>query len=182
MAETAFIVRVPEAEARFGGLRSRFDPGAALGVPAHVTVLVPFMPPSWVDATVRAGAAAAIGEGTPPFDVAFRQAQRWPETAWLAPEPAAPFIALTRALAARFPAYPPYGGRHAHIVPHLTLADGSAAGAATAHAEAVALLRAGGALHARCHQVELIENSTGIWRTMCIFALGKSDRPMADSA
>jgi hypothetical protein len=37
MAQTAFIVRVPEAERHVGDLRDRFDPSARLGVPAHIT-------------------------------------------------------------------------------------------------------------------------------------------------
>jgi hypothetical protein len=40
MAESAFIVRVPEAEACVSELRNRFDASVRLGVPAHITVLV----------------------------------------------------------------------------------------------------------------------------------------------
>jgi 2'-5' RNA ligase len=180
MAESAFIVRVPEAELRFGALRARFDPSAAQGVPAHVTILVPFMPAHWIDRRVLARAAEAWA-GVPPFDVVFERVGRWPETAWLAPEPAAPFAALTRALVERFPAYPPYGGQHAGIVPHLTLADGSADAAAQAQDAAEALLRQGGPLRARCGAIDLIENSLGIWRTMGAFALGAPLPPTAES-
>jgi hypothetical protein len=48
MAETALIVRVPEAETRVQSLRGRFDPVSRLGVPAHVTVLFPFMAPEHI--------------------------------------------------------------------------------------------------------------------------------------
>ena len=44
----------------------------------------------------------------------------------LVPEPAGPFVELTRALVAAFSAYPPYGGRHEEIVPHLTVATADA--------------------------------------------------------
>ncbi|HEX9447459.1 MAG TPA: hypothetical protein VF920_05740 [Dongiaceae bacterium] len=35
---------VPEAEALVGALRARFDPSASQCVPAHVTLLYPFLP------------------------------------------------------------------------------------------------------------------------------------------
>jgi 2'-5' RNA ligase len=171
MADSALIVPVPEAEGRFGTLRAHFDPSAAQGVPPHVTLLVPFMPPRWIDAGV-ARTIGAVVAGVAPFEVVFGRVGRWPETVWLAPEPSAPFVALTQALVACFPAYPPYGGRHPRVVPHLTLADGSAAGAASAARAAQRLLDADGPLRARCVEVALIENSDGIWRTMRTFALG----------
>ena len=52
MSETALIVKVPEAEPLVGGLRDRFDPVARLGVPAHVTILYPFMPVAAIDAAI----------------------------------------------------------------------------------------------------------------------------------
>lgn len=39
MAESAFIVPVPEAEPHAAHLRERYDPVALLGVPAQVTLL-----------------------------------------------------------------------------------------------------------------------------------------------
>jgi len=52
MAESAFAVNVPEAEPYVGALRERFDPSAALGVPAHITVLYPFMSPEKISEAV----------------------------------------------------------------------------------------------------------------------------------
>jgi len=49
---------------------------------------------------------------------------RFPEVAWLAPEPSEPFTALTDLIAARFPDYPPYEGTHDVVIPHLTVAEG----------------------------------------------------------
>jgi len=62
MAESAFIVRVPEAEPRVGALRERFDASVRLGVPAHITVLVPFMSPERISAAVLAEAQVALDE------------------------------------------------------------------------------------------------------------------------
>ena len=84
-------------------------------LPPHVTVLVP-----------SPGEVAEIGDVLAPFgrfDVTFSRLERLPEILWLAPELAEPFVAMTEALVARFPDYPPYGGIHDRIVPHLTVAQ-----------------------------------------------------------
>lgn len=47
-AETALIVPVPEAEPLVGRHRRILDHSAPWGVPAHVTVLYPFLPPDRV--------------------------------------------------------------------------------------------------------------------------------------
>ena len=52
--ETALVVTVPEAEDAVGAYRSRLDPAAAWGVPAHITVLYPFAPPVRVAAVLPA--------------------------------------------------------------------------------------------------------------------------------
>jgi hypothetical protein len=44
-AESAVLVPVPEAERGVSGHRNRLDRAAVWGVPAHVTVLYPFVPP-----------------------------------------------------------------------------------------------------------------------------------------
>lgn len=42
--ETALLLRVPGAESAVGRHRGRLDRAAADGIPAHVTVLHPFVP------------------------------------------------------------------------------------------------------------------------------------------
>src|SRR5262245_49753370 len=124
MAQSAFIVAVPEAEERVHSLRLRFDPVAKLGVPAHVTVLYPFMDPALMNSVVLAQAAEAIA-GVRGFDFSLERVERFPGVAYLAPEPSAAFVRLTNMLASRFPDCPPYGGRFGTVVPHLTVAHGS---------------------------------------------------------
>lgn len=122
MSETALIVLVPEAEQLVRRHRLRFDPSAAVGVPAHVTVLYPFRP-IVDDATSRTVAGLAAGVST--FDVHFTTVGRFAgDVVYLAPEPAAPFRRLTAGATAAFPDCPPYGGTVADPVPHLTVADG----------------------------------------------------------
>jgi len=102
--------------------------GPSNGVPAHITLLAPC--PADEDG-IR-----AVLDGTPAFDVDFREVRRFTEfvpTLYLAPEPAEPFLRMTRALVARFPAWLPYGGVHGDsVIPHLTVAQGPVEDAAEA--------------------------------------------------
>ena len=122
--QTGVVVPVPAAEPLVSAWRARFDRSAPLGVPAHITVLYPFLARECVDATVLAELAElcrAVGR----VEVTFRRTGWFDEThvLWLDPEPAAPFVALTRALAGRWPQARPYGGVHHEVVPHLTVAE-----------------------------------------------------------
>jgi len=171
MSQTAFIVRIPEANGYVNDLRERFDPSAALGVPAHITVLSPFMPPEQISEVVRATIARSLAQFAP-FPFALRRVGRFPATAWLMPEPADPFIALTNALVTAFPQFPPYGGAHARVVPHLTVADGDAANAAIAERELGRLLKSRGSVQSTCSAVTLLENSSGRWEELHVFELG----------
>jgi 2'-5' RNA ligase len=118
---TALLAVVPEVEAVVGAHRTRFDASAAAGVPAHVTVLVPFLAEEQVDGPVDAALRAIIG-AHPPIVVTFAGFGRFPHVLYLRPEPDQPFRALTEALAARWPETPPYGGQFDDVVPHLTVA------------------------------------------------------------
>ena len=126
--ESAVVIPVPEAEAAVGPHRGRLDPFAAWGVPAHVTVLAPFVPPGAItDAAIEALGAAVASVAA--FDCEFA-GTRWfgDRVLWLAPEPAQPFRALTSAVSAAFPGFLPYQGIHAEVVPHLTIGFSEARG------------------------------------------------------
>src|SRR4051812_19796364 len=87
--ESAIIVpvNVPVALAR---LRDRMDPSAADGVPAHVTLIYPFMPPGALSDDVRRTIERIIA-AEPSFRVSFSTMARWPNVVYLPPEPADPF-------------------------------------------------------------------------------------------
>jgi 2'-5' RNA ligase len=168
--ETAFIVHVPEAEAHVASLRDRFDASVHLGVPAHITVLVPFMAPGQVTRSVLARIQGALSQ-VPSFAFSLSRVGRFPATAYLAPEPPEPFIALTKALVHRFPEFPPFRGEHESIVPHLTVANGDASEAAVAATELEGVIRSKGPISSFCSSVSLLENSSGLWREMHVFPL-----------
>lgn len=181
VAASAFIVRVPEAEQCVGALRERYDASVKLGVPAHITLLMPFMPPGRIDSEVLRRAQAAL-DLVPSFAFTLSKVARFPATTYLAPEPAEPFIALTRSLVHSFPDHPPFGGEHDAIIPHLTVAHGSAAEAEVAAKELAAAVQAHGPIHGRCASVTLLENSSGRWQEMHGFTLpaGEQGGAMTD--
>jgi len=115
----AIKVRLPRDLERF---RVAHVQNAALGVPAHVTLVYPFVPAEQLDAAVRRRIARAVAS-QPPFSFRLSTVRRWPNTLYLAVDPAAPFEAMVRSIVAAFPEYPPYGGAFPYV-PHVTLAEG----------------------------------------------------------
>ncbi|MFE7313641.1 2'-5' RNA ligase family protein [Streptomyces sp. NPDC057555] len=120
---TGLIVRIPEAEQAVRAWRERFDPSARAGVPAHVTVLFPFLDESRIDARVRSALAGVLGDFRA-FDLRFENCGRFPGVLYVIPGPDAQLRRLTEAIADRWPEAPPYGGQFTEVVPHLTVADG----------------------------------------------------------
>jgi hypothetical protein len=174
MHETALIVRVPEAEALVADLRARWDPSAAEGVPAHVTVGVPFLSLRDLGEAGLARLTAAL-RSVAAFDFTLARVGRFERTAWLAPGPAAPFIALTKAVMVAFPDWLPYGGAHDTLVPHLSAADGDAEAAGLAAAELASRLARQGPVRSRCTAVEVLENRGPRWAS--VHRIDLPDRP-----
>jgi hypothetical protein len=115
-------VELPAAEAVVERWRERGDPVSPRGVPAHVTVLYPFVTPP-LDDHVLAGVAEVVVRH-PTFTATFRHTERFGDRVlYLVPEPVEPFLALTCSLVARFPDHPPYAGEVAidDLRPHCTV-------------------------------------------------------------
>lgn len=120
--ESALVVLVPEAEAVVRSVRDRYDPAAAVGMPAHITLLYPFKPPHEIGAAVLDALRQCLARYAP-FHFSLAVTRRFPGVLYLAPEPDEPFRRLTLAIWDRYPETPPYGGRHSDIVPHLCVAQ-----------------------------------------------------------
>ena len=116
---------VPPAEPVVGIHRARLDPAADRGVPAHVTILYPFVAPDRIDDAVLRALRRAVAT-VDPFEASWVRTD-WFEQGvlWLAPEPAEPFRRLTVAVVREFPDHPPFGGVHPKIIPHLTVGNGA---------------------------------------------------------
>jgi 2'-5' RNA ligase len=171
MSDSAFLIRVAEAEPRVGALRDRFDPSARLGVPAHITLLYPFMSAELVSNGVLSD-VRGIATSMPEFSFALKQVRRFPGYVYLAPEPVVPFIALIDALARAFPDYPLYRGQYPAIVPHLTVARVDEPEQSRIETELVQSLAGSTGISARCREMTLMENSSGRWQVMQVFPLG----------
>lgn len=104
-------------------LRRQHVGSATVGVPAHATLLHPFIEPEDLGPSVRRR-LRQVAAGHAPFD--YRQASlaEWPDAIYVAVEPVAPFVRLHRDLQAAFPDWPIYGaGADFEFEPHITVAD-----------------------------------------------------------
>lgn len=173
--QSGLIVEVPESEAAVGRYRDALDGSARLGVPAHITVLFPFMPPHQIDATIlaRLQQLFALEE---PFDVELTRTSWFDrDILWLAPQDPQPFRTLTRHVFSAFPGFPPFAGQFADVVPHLTVAHGG--DPAQMHAAERAV---GGMLpiHGRVERVTLMTQTEagGAWDRAATFPLAALHR------
>jgi 2'-5' RNA ligase len=123
MPRTALIVEVPEAEPLVKEWRAKHDWSAQHGVPAHITLLFPFVPTERIDDRLHHDLRTLFW-AHPTFSFSLSHVARFPEVAWLAPDPAEPFKALIEAISSQYPEHPPYEGIHDEVIPHLTVAEG----------------------------------------------------------
>jgi 2'-5' RNA ligase len=119
--ESAVILPIPEVEPVVARLRGKYDPSARLGVPAHVTLLYPFYPPPLPDREITT--LQGLCRSIEAFAFSFTEVRRFPATVYLHPDREETFTQITRLFIKTWPDCKPYGGAHADIVPHLTVAD-----------------------------------------------------------
>jgi 2'-5' RNA ligase len=120
-AETALLIEVPAAEPIVGYHRARLDPNAALGIPAHITVLAPFMPAARLD-DVTLARLATLCAAVEAFDFELDHVGWFGTTVlWLGPRDPLPFRRLTELVFGAFPEFPPFEGQFDDVVPHLTV-------------------------------------------------------------
>jgi hypothetical protein len=155
-AATTLIVPVPSADGLLAE-SSRED-----GLPAHITLLYPFLTARAIGGETEQTLGALLGE-IPAFDFELSEVGRFPGVVYLAPEPAAPFVALTRALVERWPERQPYGGAYEEIIPHLTVAYGETVPSGLAERLP---------LTARVEEVWLMSRAGGRWVRRSAFPLG----------
>jgi 2'-5' RNA ligase len=127
MAATALIVPFEQADPLLLRWRRAHTTDGAEGMPAHVTLIYPFVD----DVQLVAGQVSELRgvlAAFTPFDVRFTSFGRFdrpPSVLYLKPEPAKPFMDMVDAIVDRFPTKPPYGGEFDTVVPHLTVAQTS---------------------------------------------------------
>ena len=171
--QTALIVPIAAAEPVVAEHRQRLDPAAAWGVPAHVTVLFPFLPPARLTDSVLDRLDLAL-RSVPAFDCVLGRT-RWfgDDVLWLAPDPDDSFRRLTAAVWLAFPECPPYQGAHPEPVPHLTIGDRRGGASVDALRSAQTAVSPELPILAAVHAVLLMEGTEApdSWRTVREFTL-----------
>lgn len=168
MKSSGLVLLLPELVPVIDDLRARHDPAARQGMPAHVTVLYPFMAPAKLGPPKRRRLAEAIARSGP-MELTFSRIGRFPEVLWLAPEPVEPIVALVRSIVAAFPAYPPYGGQFESIIPHVTVAQGEGLDLGALEPELRARLAR--PVTCRVDSVALFTTERRVWREIDRFPL-----------
>lgn len=166
--QSAVLIPVPQADAVVGRWRYEHDPVAAAGVPAHVTLVVPWLPPDEIEQADLAELEEELAD-VRAFDFTLSRIDWFGRRVlWVAPEPAEPFLKLTHRLAERFHT-PPWEDEFDEVIPHLTVAHASdgvelvpvAADVATrlpldCRAEEVWVMVGGGARWELRHRISLV--------------------------
>jgi hypothetical protein len=135
--ETALLLPVPTAGPAVSRHRARLDEAARDGVPAHITVLYPFLPPAGIGEPLLASPRKLFA-GIAAFEFTLDQVGWFgEEVVWLGPRDPAPFTALTALVCAAFPSCPPYGGQSPEVIPHLTIGQAGRPQALRAAVESV---------------------------------------------
>ena len=102
--QSGLIVEIPEAEPAVARHRDRLDANALLGVPAHITVLFPFMPPKTIGPLALTELEHLFAEVSR-FRFRLDHTDWFGDDAlWLAPRDPGPFRALTHRVFQAFPA------------------------------------------------------------------------------
>jgi 2'-5' RNA ligase len=137
-------------------------------VPAHITVLYPFVPPDEVDQPVCDAITEVLAVHSA-FDFALTSVHQFPDgVLYLAPEPAEPFAVITQELARRWPEHPPYGGAYSAVIPHLSVATVNGDSAGDLEAELSRSLP----VHTRADAVWLMEGQRDDrWAIRAVFPL-----------
>ncbi|HEY2141851.1 MAG TPA: 2'-5' RNA ligase family protein [Solirubrobacteraceae bacterium] len=158
---TTLIVPVPAAE----DLLQKSAREA--GIPAHITLLYPFLNARTIDEETESTLASLLREVSS-FDFSLSEIGRFPGVVYLAPDPATPFVELTRSLAEHWPDHQPYGGAFQEIIPHLTVAHGAPIPGGLSERLPV---------RARAEEVWLMSRAAGRWTRSGVFPLA----PHADA-
>jgi hypothetical protein len=174
VVESAVLLCVPEAEELVGRWRDRGDPSAAAGVPAHVTLLTPFLPADRIDVGVVAELAWFF-RGVDAFAVRFTSVGCFDERGVVFLDPAERDLDdLAAALARRWPETPPYAGHVTKPHAHLTVVRSDDP---QLRAEAAAAMGAGLPLVAVAAQAALWTcDDQGRWSEAHVFAFGAPEQ------
>ncbi len=119
VGSTALVLLTPELDPLLTRVRARCPSAVRAGIPAHLTLLHPFVPEAVLDDRARRR-CAEIMRARPRMGVRFDACEVRPGFVSVVPRPVAPLMDLIAEIRAAWPDVEPYGGRYpAH--PHVTL-------------------------------------------------------------
>jgi 2'-5' RNA ligase len=135
-------------------------------MPPHVTLLYPFIPVRAINPSVNDAISEIVGHHAT-FPFRLTRVGAFPGVTYLSIEPEAPFLDLITALLERWPQHPPYAGRYAAVLPHVTVAVGEVAPGRVRELES-ALPIESAATEVRL----MVEAGAGGWSALRSFPLG----------
>lgn len=169
--QSGLIIEVPEAEPAVRQHRERLDASAPLGIPAHITVLFPFMPPEMIDEAALTRLAELFA-GVSRFRFVLDHTDWFgDDVLWLGSGDDRLFRTLTQRVFSAYPAYPPFEGQFDDVVPHLTIGHGQPLDALRSAEDSV---QARLPIEASAEGVTLLTQQTagGQWAKTALFKLG----------
>ena len=182
LTHSGVVVTVPEADPVVGQHRLLLDPAASWGVPAHVTVLYPFVSPPDLRSADLDRLGEAVAQVTA-FDAELPRVDWFGEdVVWLAPEPAEQFRRLISVVGAAFPHVLPYGGEFDDVVPHLTI-GGPSLGTLDELRRAAEAIAPHLPVRTRVDEVAVMagRREAGSWRTVARLPLAPTVDRLAES-
>jgi len=172
--QSALVILVPEADTLVEPFRSKHDPSAIVGMPAHITINHPFLSME-NDSTYAIRESRRLFSSHTSFEFALLETGRFPGTLYLVPFPDKPIIEIIEAVAATFPQSPPYGGMFSEVIPHLTVATEKSEDEIehiSRRFDAVAIGKL--PINVSVNEIWLVDNRSGIWMKREFFPLAES--------
>lgn len=163
------VLVVPPAEPVLTAVKQRYPEAVREGVPAHVSLLYPFLPADEIYDGVL-NALSEIVATTEPLTVFFGECYRKDEFVALRPDPISGVRALGDAVQRRWPHLVPYAGRFGEPEPHVTVALHTTAERAFVVADEIVPPHL--PIEARLSDVWLVVYTGDRWTVRRKFALG----------
>lgn len=122
--QSGLVIPVPAAGPLLASVAARYPGTVREGVPAHVSLLYPFVPADELDERVTGTLGKLLVEQVP-VTVKFVECYRRGGFVALRPDPIAGLTELVNAARRRWPDVKPYGGIYGDVEPHVTVAVSS---------------------------------------------------------
>lgn len=119
--QTGLVIPVPAADALLASVGARYPGTVREGVPAHVSLLYPFVAAAELDKGVTSALGELFAEQAP-MPVQFAECYRRDGFVALLPDPTNGLKELVSKTRRRWPDVVPYEGVYGDVEPHLTVA------------------------------------------------------------